>query len=81
MTPSQRFSDFRNPSSNASSLLRNLQSYMPALTPVIARPRNHGVRQFATPTPPFTDQRDSKIAEPLGDPYPQSVSKATDRRQ
>ena len=43
-------SEFNPLNTQASSLLRHMASYMPALTPVIVRPRNTS-RLFATPTP------------------------------
>ena len=51
MTPlNQRMSEFNPLNTQASTLLRHMASYMPALTPVIVRPRNNS-RLFATPTP------------------------------
>ena len=43
-------SEFNPLNTQASSLLKHMASYMPALTPVIVRPRNTS-RLFATPTP------------------------------
>ena len=52
MTPlNQRMSEFNPLNTQASSRLRHMACYMPALTPVIVRPRNGGSRLFATPTP------------------------------
>jgi len=51
MTPlNQRATEFNPGATQQSSLLRHMASYMPALTPVIVRPRNAS-RLFATPTP------------------------------
>ena len=51
MTPlNQRMSEFNPLNTAASSLLKHMASYMPALTPVVVRPRNVS-RLFANHTP------------------------------